>query len=332
MLRTRLAHGVGVIALTAALLPAAAFLAGPAGATQFNVTSTADSGPNTLRQAIADAATNPGDDVIEIQAGLGTITITSEINWSGNGQVQINGNGATLSGPGVARGLVDDGGNGFAINGLTITGFGGTTDTDAAPVVEEGGTISLENCTITGNAIVTEGEDVAGGVLSEGGQVNVTDCTITGNSATTPDGDAGGGILSEGGAVILATSTVSGNTASTSSGDAGGGVLSEGGGVTVRTSTLNCNTGTTTAPDGGDAAGGINSEGGGITINGSTVVGNTATAVGDVSNSLLPTSFDGTGNTISDDTSSCAAPPPPPPGPGPAPAPAAVIAPAHFTG
>jgi hypothetical protein len=337
MIRTRLACAVSALALGAAMLPVAGLLAGPAAADTFSVTSNADSGPNTLRQALADAASNPGDDVIDIQAGLGTITVTSELNWSGDGMVTINGNGATLSGPGVARGLVDDGGNGFTVDGLTITGFGGSIDNDAAPIVEEGGSVTLSNCSITGNTITTTGEDVAGGVLSEGGPVTVTDCTISGNSASTPDGDAAGAILSEGGQVILATSTIEGNTATTSFGDAGGGILSEGDDVTVRDSTINCNSATTTPPDGGDAAGAILSftDGGGITINGSTVVGNTATAVGDSSNSLLAQggSVEGTGNTISDDTSSCAAPPPPTPTPTPTPTPApAVTAPARFTG
>ena len=333
MIRSRLAWRVSAIALTAAMLPAATLLAGPAGATTFNVTSAADSGPDTLRAALLS-----GDDVVEIQVGLPTITVSSELFVVSKVSVTINGNGATLSGPGVARGVVDDGGVGLTINDLTITGFGGSIDNDAAPIVEESGAIALHGCTITGNTITTSGEDAAGAVLSEGGGVTVSNCTITGNRATTSDGDAGGGILSEGGGVVLETSVVSGNTTSTNSGDAGGGILSEGGGVTVRPSTINCNTATTTAADGGDAGGAINSEGGGITINDTTVVGNTASAVGDVSNSLLSGGgvIDGTGNTISDDKSSCAAPPPPPPppppGPGPATAPAAVIAPAHFTG
>jgi hypothetical protein len=335
MIRRRFACAAGALALAAAVLPASALIAGPAGAAvPINVTSNADSGPNTLRQAIADAVTAGGAQEIDIQAGLGTITVTSELNWSTNGVLTIVGNGATLTGPGVARGLVDDGGAGVSISGLTITGFGGSTDNDAAAVVEEGGPVTLDSCTITGNAIVTTGEDVAGAVLSEGGPVTVTDCVITGNTATTPDGDAAGAINSEGGQVILATSTVSGNTGSTTAGDAGGGILSEGGSVTVRPSTINCNTATAGPPDGGDAAGGILSEGNDITINDSNVVGNRATAEGDSSNSLLApgNAINGTGNTVSDDTTSCAAPPPPPPPPGPPAAPAAVTAAPAFTG
>jgi hypothetical protein len=338
MMCVRQVRVVFAAAVAVAVIPVSALLAGPAAATTYDVTSTANSGANTLRQALADAASHAGDDIIDIQAGLGTITLTSELLWDGSGAVTINGHGATVSGPGVGRGFVDDGANGLTINDLTVTGFGAAFSDNTAPVVSIGGPITLNNCAITGNSMQTDSEDVAGGVLSEGGQVTITDCTITGNSATTSDGDAGGAVLSEGGAVILATSTTNGNTATSSTGDAGGGILVEGGGgMTVRNSTINCNAATTTN-EGGDAAGAILSQGADITINGSTVVGNSATAIGNADNSLLAPGNDinGTGNTISDDTSSCEAPPTTtttttaPPTPTPAPAP--VVAPARFTG
>jgi hypothetical protein len=174
------------------VIPLSGVLAGPAAATTFDVTSNADSGASTLRQALADAATNPGDDEIDIQVGLPTITVTSELSWSRNGAVTINGNGATVAGPGVARGLVDDGGDGVTVNDLTVTGFGAAFVGDAAPIVSEGGAVILNNCTLTGNAIQSDG-DVAGGVLSEGGAVTVRDSTINCNSATA-DGDRWRGV------------------------------------------------------------------------------------------------------------------------------------------
>ena len=68
--------------------------------------------------------------MIDIQAGLGTITSPAAL-VSGSGAVTINGNGATVSGPGVPRGLVDSGG--LTVNNLTVTGFGGTADTTSQP-------------------------------------------------------------------------------------------------------------------------------------------------------------------------------------------------------
>ncbi len=261
-----------------AVVPLAAVLAGPASADTFTVTTAMDNVAGSLRDAVAAAEAHNGDDEIDIQAGLGTITITSEIAWSEGGALSINGNRATLTGPGVARGLVDNAGEDLTINDLTITGFGGSTDNDAAPVVQEGGGLTLSGCTITGNAIVSTGDDVAGAALTEGGETDVTNCTMTGNTATTPDGDVAGGLLSEGGP------------------------------TTITTSTINCNTGTNTTEDGGGATGGFSPRGGVISINGTSVRPTPPLATA-TSNQILIEGggFDGTGNTISDDTGVCTA-------------------------
>src|SRR6185369_6370773 len=48
-------------------------------AAQFDVTVTSDSGDGSLRKALLDASTAPGDDDVVVQAGLGTITVASEL-------------------------------------------------------------------------------------------------------------------------------------------------------------------------------------------------------------------------------------------------------------
>src|SRR5262245_51731320 len=66
-------------------------------ASQFDVTTANDSGPGSLRQALLDAAALDGSDDVVIQAGLGPITLPSEIEWSGvigTNAVTITGNGA----------------------------------------------------------------------------------------------------------------------------------------------------------------------------------------------------------------------------------------------
>ncbi len=290
------------------LAATAGVLAAPASAAIFNVTNTDDSGPGSLRQALADAATNPGNDDVVVLAGLGTIVLASEIEWSGDGAVTIQGNGVTIDFNGASRGLVDDGGDGVSLVDATVTGVGGSTSSDAAAVVSQGGAMSFSGCTISGNTVQTDDGDVAGGILSEGGAVTVDNCTISANSGTTDTGDAGGGILSEGGAVA------------------------------VRESTITCNSASTSA-EGGDAAGGILSEGGALSVTNSTVQGNTAQATGEGGVAENQLRADGgalvtTGSTISDDTSICDAPPPPPP-PAPEaapPAPVAVVTQARFTG
>ena len=69
----RIAAGSGAILSLGASLIATA---GPAGAATFNVTTTADAGAGSLRQAILDANAAAGPDTITFQAGLGTIGIT----------------------------------------------------------------------------------------------------------------------------------------------------------------------------------------------------------------------------------------------------------------
>jgi len=278
-----------------------------AAAVQFDVTSTADSGPGSLRQALLDAAANAGNDGVVVQAGLGTITLSSELQWGGVGganAVTIQGNGVHLDFAGASRGLVDIGGKGVTISNMTITGVGGSFAGDAAPVLTEGGAMALDHCTITGNAVSNTSGDAAGGVLSEGGPVTIQSCTITGNTANAT-GDGAGGVLSEGGSLDVSASTISANTVH-AGGDAGGGADSEGGPVTMAGTTVSCNH---ASSDGGDVAGGLLAEGGTVTVDTSTIAGNsgTTTAGGASDNQLLsqgpaPTL---TSTTVTDDTSSC---------------------------
>lgn len=380
-LPTRAVRLVGAVALISAPMTATLVFATAAGAadTTFHVTNTNDAGDGSLRKALDDAAANPGTDVVEVDVS-GTITLTTgPISWNGDLPVTINGHGITLNAGGAPAALVDAGGDDVTINGMTITGVSGSISDDAAPVLSEGGTVTMSDCVITGNnahstdgdaagAILSEGGavsisgctlsnntgtaddgDVAGGINSEGGAVQVSasairdntgtggpnsfgdaaggilseggsivvgeNSTITGNSATTNEGDAAGGINSQGGTITVASSVVSGNTGTAGSDfDAGGGVLSSGNSVTVRSSTLNCNS--ATAPD-GSAGGAILGFSETVTINDSFVQGNTAVGrnASNQANAIFvgnSGTIDGTGNTINDDFSVCAAPSPPP--------------------
>jgi hypothetical protein len=335
------------VAGAAAVVLAASFVAVPlassAGATTFNVTNNHDSGAGSLRQAVLDAAAASGANTVSVQAGLSTITLASPISWNANGLLTIHGNGVTIDGGGHGGALTDSGGDGLTADNFTIKDAGGSTTGDAAPVVSEGGAISLSTCTISGSAVSTDddvaggvlseglpvsitnckitgnsgtstGGDAAGGVLSEGGTTTLTNSTVTGNSGTSSDGDAGGGVLSEGGDVIVASSTVSGNTGTTPSGDVGGGIISEGGNVTFRTVQDNCNTASGTSTEAGDAAGGILSEGGDVTVTSSNILGNRATtqdteAKADNGVLLGGGTLTNNGTTISDDQTVCTAPP-----------------------
>ncbi len=308
------AHARRRVAALAAVVLLGGLLAagsGAASAAQFDVTNTNDAGPGSLRQAIADAESNAGADTVVVQPGLGTINLTSPIEWFDGDDVTIEGNGVTVDFGGSPSGFVNDSGFGVTIIGMTITGVTGSSSDDAAPVVSQGGAVTLSTCTITGNDVTTDDGDAAGGVLSEGGPVTVNACTITGNNAESTAGDAGGGILSEGGDVSVTNSTISGNTAVATDGDAGGGIASEGGNVSVAGSTVNCN-----RAEGINAAGGILSAGGdSFLVSESSVQGNVGTALdGDSENAILSFSVEPiiAGSLVSDDTSVCETPPPTP--------------------
>ena len=260
-------------------------------AVQFDVTTAADAGPGSLRQALLDAASAAGADDVVVQPGLDTITLSSELAWSAVGRqnpVTIQGNGVRVDFNGASRGFVDLSGQGLTITDMTITGVAGSAVGDAAPVLSEGGDMVLERCTISGNTVTTtrgtaRSADVAGAVLSEGGSVTIRNCTISGNAATGP-GDGSGGVLSEGGRLDVSDSTISANTV-TAGGDAGGGLASEGGDVSVRGATIERNLATAGVGGRADAAGGLLSEGGSVTVDASTFAGNSAvTSRGEVGN------------------------------------------------
>lgn len=176
--------------------------------TQITVTSNADAGPFTLRQAFIDAQAGSVDFEITIPASVGNITLTSaSLTYAG-------GSGGTHT--------------------LTLLGGGNTitqTAADRVINVPGGGVFTMDHLTITGG--VAPAGQVGGGIRSAGGSsVVVTNSTITGNSAP----DSGGGIHT-GGTLTLTNSTISGNHA-----DSAGGAAFAGSGMTVTGSTISGNT------------------------------------------------------------------------------------------
>ena len=196
-----------------------------ASAGTITVTSTADSGANTLRQALA--AANDGDTIDFNLTYPATIALTS-------GELVVFDKSITISGPG-ANNLAVDGngqsgvfyvnsrdGENVTIDGLTITNgfndYGGGIVNDGE--YEDRTTLTITNCTISGNSAGVSG----GGIFSGAGSglsfsmVTISNSTISGNSA----GD-GGGMYNNGGgassaALTVSNSTISGNSA-TGNGD-----------------------------------------------------------------------------------------------------------------
>jgi len=279
-------------------------------ATVISVTNTNDSGPGSLRDALA--AANDGD-TIDATGVSGTILLTS-------GELQINHN-VTINGPGAGNLAVN--GNAasrvfenFASN-VTISGFtitnGFPSGTDGGGGVLNHGRLTLSDSSIDNNH---SGDNLGqaflfpAGILSAGGGVNsvgdgtltVTNSVVSGNSAGS--GGGGGIALSGGGTLTVANSTISGNsrlcTGSCSDGGIGGGgtvtvtnsVISGNvggigvsGTVTVSNSQINGNLGVGIAFGGGtqtvtnsvisgNTGGGIFADAGTATVSNSTISGN----------------------------------------------------------
>ncbi len=142
----------------------AAMLGGPAvQAATFSVTSLADSGPGSLRQAVADANANAGTDVITF-ATSGTIVLTG-------GELSIA-DDLTVQGPGAGRLAIDGNGSSrvFAISGtgtdVTISGLtirnGAVTGANGGGIyVSAGNTLALLGSTVSGNRASGNGGGIA---------------------------------------------------------------------------------------------------------------------------------------------------------------------------
>ncbi|MFI5454074.1 MAG: choice-of-anchor Q domain-containing protein [Isosphaerales bacterium] len=251
---------------------------GVAPTSPFIVTSTADDGSTgTLRWAVTWADLAPSPSTIEFQLGTAPATITllhGQLDLSnssesttvyvspGDGPVIISGNDASRVFQ-VEQGVT------ATISGITI--MGGTETTSGGGGLNNKGTATLTNCTISGS--ITSGP--AGG-LANYGTATLTDCTISGNSA---QGDGGG--LGNWGTATLTDCTISGNSSATF----GGGLWNYAApSLTLTACTISGNSAT---QDGG----GLAPAHGTATLTDTIVAGNTG---GGGAASDIPGSFSGT--------------------------------------
>src|SRR5438067_11068250 len=178
------------------------------------VTNTNDSGPGSLRQALADA--NNGDTITFAVAGA--ISLTSA-------ELVIT-NNITISGPGADLLAVSRAAN-------------------AAPFrifhVMLGHTVIIEGLTISNGSVLNT---FGGGIYNFESALTVISCALAANSALGQQG-SGGGIFSNGGgaggnaSLIIINSAFSGNAATT------GGAIGNNGSsgianLTINNSTLTC--------------------------------------------------------------------------------------------
>ncbi|MEW4491085.1 right-handed parallel beta-helix repeat-containing protein [Thalassoglobus sp. JC818] len=259
----------------------------------FTVTTLADSGAGSLRDAIDQANSNPGNDSIEFDASLsGEITLSSgELTLSDtSGDITISGRGAsqlTISGNGNSRVFNIESGVFANISGLTIS----NGQAEKGGGISNSGTLTLNNTIISGNTATT---NYGGGILNEG-NMNVVNSTLSGNSVSVAYGYSvgGGAAIFNSGALSILSSTLSGNTAHSLNGGGvynasrasltitgstfSGNVADGGGGAIFNTDVVQLINSTLTG-NSANFGGGIDSSDGELTITNSTISGNTANA------------------------------------------------------
>lgn len=250
-------------------------------AAAFTVTTNADSGAGSLRQAITDANAAAGADEITFDGVAGTIALASALPTVTES--------LTITGPG-ADVLTIDGGqhetilmlNGTAANqtyvvsGLTLTNGRGS-DGGGAIYATFGESLTVSGCVITGN--FGDGKGHGGGLASEAGILVIEDSAITDNESVS----TGGGLEVYGASpshVTIRNSTISGNRCVIADEGFGGGISCD----NDCTMTL---VNSTVSGNGATVAGGGIFNTGAMTLRNVTVTDNTADSDG------IPNTFDG---------------------------------------
>lgn len=218
----------------------------------FSVTSAADSGAGSLRQAIADANVAAGSDTIQFDAALSSGTINlGGLALAITDALEIQGPGATLLTIQASNGSRAFENSALSrISGLTITG-------GSESAIYNTGSLTLDGVTISGNS----SSDVGGGIHNDAGTLEVLNSSVTNNEAAT----SGGGIGISGGSVTLTNSVISGNVSTVS-----------GGGIALSSATVVTITNSTISGNFAFSGGGLAISQGTMIVTGTTISGNTA--------------------------------------------------------
>ncbi|HEY0738464.1 MAG TPA: family 16 glycosylhydrolase [Herpetosiphonaceae bacterium] len=201
------------------------------------VTTNADSGAGSLRQALASVCDGGTISFAPSLSGQTIALSTAELTVAKS--VKIDGSAAqnlTISGGGTVRPFVINAGVSATIQNLTIAnGYG----FELAGGILNNGTLTLDHVTIANNTVTTSGQDYwkggAGVYSGASSGLTIRNSTIRDNTVT--GGDGGGVYAFTGTQVTIDRSTISGNTSS----NVGGGIRTLGDAQIVN-STISGNT------------------------------------------------------------------------------------------
>lgn len=210
------------------------------------VTNTNDSGPGSLRDAIANVDSGGNVIVLLDQVENNTIQLKSQLlinkNVNIDGQDQ-DGSGEimTLEGGPEYFHILTIGSN-VTVNISNIDFINGAYCTFAGDIgggaILNQGNLALTNCTVSNNTVYCyEGNGGGGGIANVNGSLSLYNCNIFSNSAQIEDGSWliwGGGIYSSGGTVTLNGTTIESNQLVINEGD----ITSFGGGIYIKNGTL----------------------------------------------------------------------------------------------
>ena len=259
----------------------------------FSVSSLADAGPGTLRDAIAQANADPAADVITFARGVtGTITLGSalpdlstDVDIEGPGASSLTVTRSSADGTPGFRVFTVDSGVTATIAGLTVSGGGGVA---AGGGLRNAGTLTLSRAVVQGNTLgldgTAAGQIVEGGGVYNEGTLTIAKSTIAQNQAVatvvmTKPGNvgAGGGLYNAAaGTATITQSTISGNRSAT------GGGIDNAGTLLLINSTISSNTARGNAGIIPIGLGGGIADTGPMSVVASTVSGNNSDSTGGV--------------------------------------------------
>lgn len=264
-----------------ALTCSALLLPGTALAATYTVTSDADSGAASLRDAVAQANANPGSDLIVFDSGVTSISlsapaieITDSVTINDGMPINIAGPGGNSaqfitkdSAPSVSRIFTISSGT-VTLNNMFLSDGDAGTENGGALLIAAAADVTLNDVTLALNQSGGAAAGQGGGAIFNQGQLTMNNCLVTENTVTGAAGNGGGIFNASGAQLTMNDGSVTFNIANR----AGGGIENNGGSVTLNDVSVRDNT-VNTAPGNG---GGLHSQPGEVTVNGGAFNRNTA--------------------------------------------------------